>query len=75
MDAPAAPAPANAPPDADAAAPADFLARLAESRRAYALPPRLRAHTERAVRELLALLFPQLAGDDLPCGVRAAKNY
>jgi serine O-acetyltransferase len=58
------------PPADDAPAPDAFLARLAESRRAYALPPRLRAHTERAVRELLALLFPQLAADDVPCGVR-----
>ena len=48
----------------------EFLARLARARQDYALPPRLRASTERAVRELLALLFPQLAGDELPCGVR-----
>ena len=51
-----------------------FLARLAAARQGYALPPRLRAHTERAVRALLALLFPQLATDDVPCGVREVAD-
>jgi hypothetical protein len=38
------------------------------------LPPRLRAGTERAMRELLALLFPQLAAEEAPCGVREVAD-
>ncbi|HEY0780582.1 MAG TPA: hypothetical protein VGD56_21675, partial [Gemmatirosa sp.] len=44
-----------------------FLTRLAAARQAFALPPRLRANTEHAVRALLALLFPPLA-NELPDG-------
>ncbi len=61
-------------PDAPAPLDAAFLARLAAARQAYTLPPRLRAGTERAVRELLALLFPQLAADETPCGVREVAD-
>lgn len=64
----------NGAPAAPQAPGADFLERLAAARRAYALPPRLRAHTEAAVRELLALLFPQLAGSEAPCGVREVAD-
>lgn len=52
----------------------EFLERLARARRAFALPPRLRANTEHAVRALLALLFPPLANERptsdgaAPCG-------
>ncbi|GJG85720.1 hypothetical protein tb265_09010 [Gemmatimonadetes bacterium T265] len=75
---PASAAPASAPPPpalSDA-----FLARLAAARQAFALPPRLRANTEHAVRALLALLFPPLANErpdgdagpacGAPCDVR-----
>ncbi len=55
-------APDLAPPDA-APSQLAFLTRLAAAREAFALPPRLRANTEHAVRALLALLFPPLANE------------
>jgi serine O-acetyltransferase len=65
---------ADEPPSVDAPLDAAFLARLAAARQAYVLPPRLRIGTERAMRELLALLFPQLAADESPCGVREVAD-
>jgi hypothetical protein len=73
--APGAGAPSADTPDTDATGvDQHFLGRLAAAREAYALPPRLRAGTERAVRELLALLFPQLATEEAACGVREVAD-
>jgi serine O-acetyltransferase len=73
--APGAGAPSADAPDTDATGvDQHFLGRLAAAREAYGLPPRLRAGTERAVRELLALLFPQLATEEAACGVREVAD-
>ena len=44
------------------------------SRPAPALADRLAGVASSPVRELLALLFPQLAADDVPCGVREVAD-
>lgn len=65
--APTAPTPLLPAPVGDPEA--AFLERLAEGRRAYPWPPRLRARAERMAEGVLALLFPHLAAEAPHCAL------